>query len=490
MLEVIVFICGAVVMILEMVGSRILAPYLGSSIIVWSSLIGIILGSLSLGYWWGGKLADRNPSYRALSTIIFLAALFTAAIAFSKASILDYLQHYAGSIHLSSTLATLILFAPPSTLLGMVSPYAVRLKIRDLQEAGRTVGKLYAISSVGSIMGTFLAGFVLIAFWGTTRILFILAFVLLLTSLLASLRDRLLKIGGAAVLIVFFAGAESYEAYLSGLGFHDIDTRYSRIFIYPSINEHSGEPTRVMATHPKAVQSAMVLADPVALAVPYTQFYQLAAHFKPDMKSLLMLGGGGYSFPKFALAHYPEVRMEVVEIDPEVTALAKRFFALQDNPRLQIFHQDARSFLNAAGQQYDVILGDTFGSHYSIPFHLSTIEAVRRIYHALVDDGVALVNIISAIDGVPGRFLRAEVASFKAVFPQVYLFPVADPRDRGRWQNIMLLALKSKSEPCFHSDDPVIATLLTHLWRGPLAEDLPPLTDDHAPVDYYTAFIK
>ena len=490
MLEIIVFICGAVVMILEMVGSRILAPYLGSSIIVWSSLIGVILGCLSLGYWWGGKLADRNPTYRALSLIIFLAALFTGAIALSKASILDYLQHYAGSVHLGATLATLILFAPPSTLLGMVSPYAVRLKIKDLQHAGQTVGRLYAISSVGSIFGTFLAGFVLIAFFGSTLILFILALALVATSVLASLRDRLLKITGAALLIVVFAGAQSYEAYLAGLGFHDLDTRYNRIFIYPSINEQTGRSIRVMATHPKAVQSAMYLDDPIALALAYTQFYQLAGHFKPGMRNLLMLGGGGYSFPKFVLAHYPEVRMEVVEIDPEVTALAKEYFALPDDPRLLVTHQDARRFLNAPGKQYDVILADTCGSHYTIPFHLSTVEAVRRIYDALVDDGIALVNLIAAIDGDAGRFLRAETATFKAVFPQVYLFPVADPLDPRRWQNIMLLALKSKSEPCFRSDDPEIARLLTHLLTEPVAEDLPVLTDDHAPVDYYTAFIK
>ena len=490
MLEIIVFICGAVVMILEMVGSRILAPYLGSSIVVWSSLIGIILGSLSLGYWWGGKLADRNPTYRALALIIFLAAIFTATIAFSKSATLDYLQHYAGSIHLASSLATLILFAPPSTLLGMVTPYAVRLKIRNLQEAGRTVGRLYAISSVGSIFGTFFAGFFLIAFWGSTNILFTLALVLAVTSLLASFGDRILKVTGIVLLIGFWAAAQSYEAYLTNLGFHDIDTPYSRIFIYPSIKEETGEPTRVMATHPKGVQSAMYLADPVKLAVDYAQFYQLATHFKPDMKELLMLGGGGYSFPKFALAHYPEVHMDVVEIDPEVTALARRFFALQEDPRLAIFHQDARTFLNAPGKQYDVIFGDTFGSHYSIPFHLSTIEAVQRMHDALVDDGVALVNILAAIDGESGRFLRAEYATFKAVFPRVYLFPVADPHDGQRWQNIMLVALKAKSEPCLRSDNPTLEQLLSHLWTKPMSEDLPPLTDDFAPVDYYLSFFR
>jgi predicted membrane-bound spermidine synthase len=156
MLGVIVFLCGAVVMILEMVGSRILAPYLGTSIVVWTSLIGIILGCLSIGYWWGGQLADENPSYRSLSLIILLAGLFVATIALSKSYVLELLQRHAGTIHLGATLGTLLLFAPPSILLGMVSPYAVRLKMRDLRDSGRTVGNLYAISTMGSIFGTFL----------------------------------------------------------------------------------------------------------------------------------------------------------------------------------------------------------------------------------------------------------------------------------------------------------------------------------------------
>jgi spermidine synthase len=490
MIEAIVFICGAVVMILEIVGSRILAPHLGSSIVVWSSLIGIILGCLSLGYWWGGKLADRNPTHRALSLIIFLAAIFTATIIFSKSFTLDTLQRYAGSIHLGSFLATIILFAPPSVLLGMVTPYAVRLKIRDLREAGRTVGNLYAISSMGSIFGTFLAGFVLIAFLGTTNILFILAIVLAMTSVMASIKEWLIKILGLVLLLAFWTGVKGYESDLARAGFHDIDTQYSRVFIYPSIKERNGRALRVMATHPKAVQSAMYVDDPVELAVDYTRFYQLALHFRPDLKKILMLGGGGYSFPKFVLVNYPEVQIDVVEIDPEVTVLARRFFALSDDSRLKITHQDARSFLNEPGKTYDAILGDTFTSHYSIPFHLSTIEAVQRIYQALADDGVALINILASIDGKTGRFLRAEYATFKAVFPRVYLFPVMDHQDSQRWQNIMLVALKSKSEAGFRNDDPELDGLLSHFWSGRIAEDLPPLTDDYAPVDHYTSLLN
>jgi len=288
-------------------------------------------------------------------------------------------------------------------------------------------------------------------------------------------------------LIALWSGAYGYETYLAGLGFYDIDTRYSRIFIYPSVKEQTGRPTRVMTTHPKAVQSAMYLDDPIELASDYTQFYRLAAHFKPDMKKVLMLGGGGYSFPKFALVHFPEVRMDVVEIDPEMTALARRFFSLRDDPRLAIFHQDARSFLNSLGNKYDVILMDTFTSHYSIPFHLSTIETVQRIYDALVDDGVALVNILGAIEGKAGRFLRAEYATFEAVFPRIYLFPVADSHDGQRWQNVMLIAMKARAEPCFRDSDPDFVRMLAHRWTQPITKDLPLLTDDYAPVDYYTS---
>ena len=164
-LEIIVFICGAAVMILELVGSRIMAPYLGTSIVVWTSLIGIILGFLSLGYWWGGKVADQNPSYKMFSFVIFVGAIFVGLIVFIQSMVLNFIQNGITNIYLGTIIATLTLFAVPSALLGMVSPYAVRLKIKDVTTSGRTVGNLYAISTIGSIVGTFAAGFLLIPFF-------------------------------------------------------------------------------------------------------------------------------------------------------------------------------------------------------------------------------------------------------------------------------------------------------------------------------------
>lgn len=489
MLEVVVFICGAVVMILEMVGSRVLAPYLGTSIVVWTSLIGIILGCLSAGYWLGGRLADIKPSYRVLSFIILLAAVFVGFIAISKSFLLSFLQGHAWNVHVGSSIATLVLFAPPSILLGMISPYAVRLKISNLQQSGSTVGNLYAISTMGSIFGTFFAGFFLIAFFGSTNILLIMSIVLALTSLLAYAGDSRAKLIGLGIFTALFIASNAYDGFLAGQEFYDIDTDYNRILIYKTADPNTGRMTRVMVTNPHGKQSAMYLDDPLELASAYTRFYALAPHFKPDMKKMLMLGGGGYSFPKYALAHYPQLRMDVVELDPRVTELAGQFFELKDDPRLRIIHEDARTFLNRMDDKYDVILGDTFNAHYSIPFHISTIEAVRKIHEGLLDDGVAIINILSAIEGDVGRFLRAEYATFKAVFPQVYLFPLASG-DASTWQNVMLLALKSTDKPSFKSKDDRLNALLTHLWTKPVPDDLPVLTDDYAPVDRYTTVLQ
>jgi spermidine synthase len=490
MLEVIVFICGAVVMILEMVGSRILAPYLGTSIVVWTSLIGVILGCLSLGYWWGGRIADRRPDYRILSRIILVSGFFVAAVALSKSFLLGALEEYGGSIHLASTAATLLLFAPPSVLLGMVSPYAVRLKISDVKNSGRTVGRLYAISTVGSIFGTFFAGFFLIAFVGSTNILLVLSLLLAGTSLLASSANRKVKVAAVTLFSLLFLAAKSYDAHLTSMGYHDIDTQYNRILVYQSVEDGTGRKTQVMVTGPKAQQSAMYLDDPVDLALPYTKFYNLASHFKPDMKRVLMLGGGGYSFPKYMSKHYSDVHIDVVEIDPQVTMLARKFFHLRDDQTLSIVHQDARTFLNRTEQTYDVILGDTFNSHYAVPFHVSTVETVRSIYDRLADDGVVVVNILASIEGDKGRFLRAEYATFKAVFPQVYLYPVSYPASGMSWQNVMLVALKSSRPAPLTSSDPDLDELLNHRWLKPVAADLPPLTDDYAPVDRYITTLR
>lgn len=182
-LEVVVFICGAVVMAYEIVGSRMLGPYVGTSMIVWSSIIGIILLSLSLGYYYGGKLADKNPKYKSLALIIAGSALLIILSTLLKDIILSALLNISINVKLVSVLSSVLLFSLPAFGLGMVSPFAARLKMKDVKTSGATVGGLYALSTLGSITGTFLAGFYFIPSFRITTILFILAFVLILASI-------------------------------------------------------------------------------------------------------------------------------------------------------------------------------------------------------------------------------------------------------------------------------------------------------------------
>lgn len=485
-LEIIVFVCGAVVMILELVGSRVLAPYVGTSIVVWTSLIGIILGSLSLGYWWGGKIADKKPDYKTFSMIILIPAVYIGMITFLKSFVLDFLQNNITSIHIGATISTLILFAPPSVLLGMISPYAVRLKIRDLDHSGTTVGSLYAISTIGSIAGTFFAGFFLIAYFGSTNILLILSIVLVLTSLIAYEKSNLLLKSLIIVSsIAGIVGIKSYSEYLKKQGYIDIDTQYNRILIYKGEDEKTNRPILSMVTNPRETQSSMFLDDDNDLVIDYTKFYRLVKHFKPDVKNSLMIGGAGYSYPKDYLNKFTTAKIDVVEIDPMLTGLAKKYFNLKDESRLTIYHEDGRTFINKTKNKYDAIFGDAFNSLYSLPYQLTTKETVKKMHNILNDGGVILVNIISAIDGEEGEFLRAEYETFREVFPQVFLFPVKDVNDGFVVQNIMLVALKTKQKPTFKSNDPELNDYLKHLWKREIKRDVPPLTDDYSPVDNY-----
>ena len=182
-LEVVVFICGAVVMAYEIVGSRMLGPYVGTSLMVWSSIIGIILLSLSLGYYYGGKMADKNPNYKNLTVIIAISALLIILSTLFKDTILSGLFRLSTNVKFVSILASVILFSLPAFCLGMVSPFAARLKMKDVKTSGATVGYLYAISTLGSITGTFLAGFYFIPSFRITTILLILSSVLIISAI-------------------------------------------------------------------------------------------------------------------------------------------------------------------------------------------------------------------------------------------------------------------------------------------------------------------
>lgn len=484
-----VFMCGALVMIYEIVGSRLLSPFIGASTYVWTSLIGIILGSLSLGYWLGGRLADRRPDVRMLAFVIFGAGGLISITILVKEVLLSFIASAAVSLEIKALLASLLLFAPASVCLGIVTPYAVRLKMSSLNDSGKTVGRLYALSTVGSILGTFVAGFFLIPFVGSVRTLYIIAAVLFAVSLiLAPFAVSRINLA-AVVLFVFGVGASELNAYILGRSddLHDIDTEYSRVQVFRTVEPLTGRPIRAIATDPYFVQSAIFL-DSDELALPYNRYYHLSRHFKPDLERALIIGGAGYTFPREYLKTYQHASIDVVEIDPQMTEIARRYFRLKDDPRMRIFHEDGRAFLNGAQPAgYDVVLMDAFGSLFSVPYQLATLEAVSRISDVLKDDGVVVFNLGSAIRGDAGRFLRAELATYRKVFPRVFVFKVNTEYTDERLQNLIIVACKSGNMAGLESSDPEIADLLMHLYRPNIPADEPILTDDLAPVEYYNS---
>jgi len=491
-LELTVFVCGALVMIYEIVGSRLLAPYIGTSTYVWTSLIGVILAALSLGYWLGGKIADKKPDIKILASVIFLAGGAVGVTIFFKDAILSFIGISPLMLEIKSVLAALLLFAPASVLLGFVTPYAVKLKMSDLADAGKTVGRLYALSTVGSIFGTFLAGFVLIPFVGATRTLYIIAAALIFLSLL--LAPFVLNRTNLILLVLFAFGIcfnELKNYYLAAVqDYHEIDTEYNSVRIVTTTDEKTGGKIRNLTIDPYFIQSRMYL-DSDELVSEYAKYYHLIGHFKPDFQQTLMIGGAGYSFPKEYLKTYPTAEMQVVEIDPQMTEIAEKYFRLENDPRLKITHEDGRIFLNnAETNKYDAVLMDAFGSLFSVPFQLTTVEAVQQIDRVLKDDGVIIFNAGGALEGDASRFIQAEIATYKRIFPQVFIFKVAPEKQDSETQNLIIVASKNKNPVSFDSRNPEIERLLSHLYAKNFQPTAPVLTDELAPVEYYNSFAQ
>ncbi len=484
-LKIIVFVSGAVVMVFELVGSRIMAPYVGTSIYVWTALIGVILGSLSIGYAWGGRLADKRLSPRVLAMILAIAAFLLAFTAIFQGLILGMVVHMVGDIRLSGVLAALILFAPVSVALGMVSPYAIRLHLTAISSSGKVVGTLYAISTLGSIIGTFAAGFLLIPFLGSVRIIWFLSAVLFAASLITE-RSAAFRLRFAGFILTACVGISLGLAspLFAQSGQADRETIYNHIKIADLIRVADNVPLRTLSTDPYGIQGAVSMDDPGAVILEYAQLFRLADQFFPEPESALAIGGGTYTVQRDFLSRHPKAVIDVVEIDPGITEAAREYFGLTDDSRMSIYHQDGRTFLNQCAGSYDVVYLDAYGSHLTVPFHLTTYEALKRVKDILSDDGIAVANLVGAMNGPGSKFFRAEYHTYRELFPQVLVFPTK-PQTPNALQNLVLFALKSESAPELESDNPEMAAYLGKLWQEEIAVDLPVLKDDYAPVDYY-----
>jgi len=478
-----VFSAGAAVMALEILGSRLLAPYFGNTLFVWGSLIGAVLAGLSVGYYYGGKISDVKPDYATFSLIICLAGIYVLITTFTLGGIFEFVLLMRIGDRFGPLVATIIILGIPSILLGMVSPYAIKLSAKTLKRVGATAGNLYFVSTVGSIFGTFITAFFLIPEFGVTNILYGLSIMLIGISLVGL--PLKWKTVAVVMLSIALALAASTPSYSEGVVYQR-DTLYHRLIVVD--NSVTGVRTLVLDDN---FHSAMDLRNPQRVVFLYTGFFHLGFAINPNIKDVLFVGGGGFSGPKRFLADYSDITVEVVEIDEYVVKVAEDHFAVKPDRRLKINIEDGRTFLARSDKKYDLVVLDAYAKSY-VPFHLMTSEFFELVNEHLTQDGVVVSNIITSIEGRTSNLFRAELKTLEPIFPNLYVFPVSNT-DSGVVQNIIVAASKSNQQI---SSDEMIQNIegiviidgsndyVNHLYDQQIqTHDVPILSDDYAPVE-------
>ena len=477
-LAAVVFTAGAGTLATEIAASRLLAPYFGSSTIVWANIIGLILLYLSIGYWLGGKVADRRPDPHLLGKMIVVAALAVAVTPFVSRPILELALRGLDAVSVGAVVgsffAALALFAVPVTLLGAVSPFAIRLALGDVGEAGTVAGQLYAISTVGSIVGTFLSAIVTIPLLGTQRTMLGAAVLLVLAAaLLLGSRWQLLTLAVAGLL---FIPAGTVKA-TSGLLF-ETESSYQ----YVQIVERDDGSRALKLNEGVAVHSVWH-RDSVLTGGVWDTFLLVPPLLDRPVERMLVIGNAGGTVARAFGDLYPEVEIDGVEIDGEVTDAARRYMGLDDNPRLNVVTADGRPYLELTDETYDVIVVDAYHQPY-IPFQLATREFFAAAREHLRPGGVVAPNVAA----VPGdeRLGEAVGSTLLAEFPEGWRWKPL------RFNELMLgfdrpvgrETLLDRVEAAPDAVDPLVPLFQAGL--APVEATDRPLTDDRAPVEWLT----
>lgn len=488
--EIIVFIIESICMTLELIASRVLAPYFGNSNIVWTSVIGIILLSSSLGNYFGGRIADKGDNEKNLKKIIMVASFFILLIPIVYENLLKLFSLVISDIKFGAIISTITLFFAPSLLLGLIIPIVLKIKLKNLEDTGKTAGKIYAISTIGGIFGTFLSGFVLIPNFGSVQILFVLSVILLVLSLFVYMKfDKaiiiltvfMILIDSILFIVYYKVNIEKGKKVLNG-DMNEIvsfDTQYGRVLIYNTY--YNGEPVRMLNID-SGYESATFLDENKRneLVFKYTQYYDLMFKSKGEVEKVLLIGGAGYSYPKYFISHYENKNMDVVEIDGDITKLARKYFYLdkliedynlEENKRLNLITEDGRTYLNNNTKKYDAILNDAFSGETPAKT-LTTLETIKKIKSSLNNNGLYLTNIISSLEGDKSKFVKAEVNTLKKVFKNVYVIPCSEGENLNKEirQNIMVIATDDNLE-------------FNNVYDLEISSDEIILTDDYCPID-------
>ena len=493
-LPILVFVVGTGSLGAEIAAVRLLAPYFGASTIVWANTIGVVLVALSVGYWLGGRLADRHPNMRALCLTSLVAALLLAIVPFAADPLLnvavDALDEISAGAFIGSLLAVLVLVAVPVLLLGTVSPWAIRLGVSSVEEAGTVAGRLYALSTAGSLVGTLMSALVLIPLVGTRRTFLIFALAIAVVAVLGLRPVRRWALAPAAivVLIALPVGTLKAKTENGGRVVHEAETeyQYARVVEYPDghrvleLNEGQAQHSLCEAEcdagprGPRDPSSVLTggywdgqLVDPLA-----------GAH--AGARRVAILGNAAGTTSRAYEQFFPATRVDGVEIDSELSDIGRRWFDM-NNPRLHVYDEDARPFLRRIDASYDVITVDAYRQPY-IPFYLTTREFFENVRDRLAPGGVLVINI-----GHPegeDALEKVLTATVGEVFPQLMRDPFDDT-------NTLLLASEAPLSAARMSGAvPRLPVALRPTVEAAAQRLRPPLaggevyTDDRAPVEW------
>ena len=492
------FVSGAIVMSFEMLGSRYLNPYFGSGIYTWAALISTVLAALSAGYFLGGWLADRKPSASVLGVTVMIGSVYLLLLPNFAQALLELTLDAIDDIQTGSLLAALSIMFFPVTLLGMYSPFAIRLLLHSAQSSGVVSGTVYGVSTAGSIVGTLGTTFFLLPSIGTRAITLMLGVAGLLAGLilvaLPYLRRRATAIVFAASAILLSLTSIAPPAHADELvdekiraamlrqsdgQIEHIETQYNDIFI----SKRRAELT--MSFQLKGwdyTESVINLREPDDLPVHYTRVMTVAAIYPPAPKKLLMIGLGGGSITTYLGRAMPDVTIDAIELDPGVIAAAKKYFGLRENARVRYLAGDGRVLLKRSKEQYDLILVDAFRGGY-VPFHLLTKEFYTLLKAHMAPGAAVAFNVH---DGT--KLYLSTLRTLSSVFASVHLYPsgegevttvvTATPAPDAETLASRAAALQQR-----HNFRFPMPQLLARRAAMPATGKAELLTDDFAPVD-------
>lgn len=463
------FLTGAIVLVVEILGTRVLSPYYGASVYVWSALIGVTLGSLTLGYVAGGWAADRWPPLTAFALETTVGGLYLLLVPWLRTSVL--LATTALGLKAGAIVSAALLFGPPLVLLGMTGPSAIRLVTSDFTVLGRGVGKVYGVSTLGSMLGAMLTGFVLIPSFAVSTLLIAGAVLLLAVGGIGLVLARqTLGAVGALVAAALAAVSADRGALLPP------NVLYVGNSFYGELKVVDTGPYRSLLID--GIDNGFVDRVSMEPRAPYIAAFDYLPAARPEAQRALCIGLGAGGVPRTFHRRYG-LATDVVEIDPEVARLARQWLGFPAD--IPVIVEDGRTYVERTAERYGFVVLDAFHAE-THPVHLFTREFFARVDAVLSPGGILAINMAGIAEGDGSAAWRAVRRTLAERFAHVRTFatPTA-PHARTRLTNLFLVA--SQEQLPTPAGEPALTTLATTEISAPRDDDAVLLTDDYNPVD-------